>query len=254
MIYWQSAGVTLHQGDALATLKELEAESTQLVVTSPPYNTGNTARRNTPKHSHWQAPAHGEWYDDNLTQGEYEHQQIAVLEAVARVLKADGSVLYNHRPRPWGRRVIHPLDWLRRVSGLALVQEIVWARPGGMLHNSGVFLPTHEMIYWLCRADGKPRWPARHAIDWGTVWYMAADRDVKEHPCAFPLELPKRCIAALTEPGEVVLDPYAGSGQTLLAAQELGRQALGIELVPQFCDLIRRRLSEQPSLLQAASS
>lgn len=75
------------------------------------------------------------------------------------------------------------------------------------------------------------------------VWTIATEPYPDKHFATFPSELPRICIAASTQPGDTVLDPFAGSGTTLAVALELGRQAVGIELNPKYCDLIRRRLA-----------
>ena len=64
------------------------------------------------------------------------------------------------------------------------------------------------------------------------------------HPAYFPQDLASDHIRTWTEPGAVVLDPMAGSGTVLRSAVNLGRRAVGVEVVPQYCDLIRRRLSQ----------
>ena len=63
-----------------------------------------------------------------------------------------------------------------------------------------------------------------------------------DHPAMMPLSLARRCVAITSKSDDVVLDPYAGSATTLLAAAELGRQWVGIELNPSFVDLTERRL------------
>lgn len=75
-----------------------------------------------------------------------------------------------------------------------------------------------------------------------TVWQIATTPYSKAHFATFPPELPRRCIAAGCPPGGVVLDPFAGSGTTLAVALSLGRRAIGIELNPEYCDLIRDRV------------
>jgi site-specific DNA-methyltransferase (adenine-specific) len=84
--------------------------------------------------------------------------------------------------------------------------------------------------------------------EWGTwgsrgVWTIPSVRANDEHEAMFPLELPRRCIRLLTEPGELVLDCFAGSGTTPAVARELGRRYIAIELDFAYAHLARRRLS-----------
>jgi len=67
---------------------------------------------------------------------------------------------------------------------------------------------------------------------------------IADHPAVMPMTLARRCIKITSRPGDVVLDPYAGSGTTLLVARALGRRWAGIELNPAFVDLIERRLAQ----------
>lgn len=243
--YYDRDGITLYCADNRDVLPSLPAGAVNLVVTSPPYNQADNLDRGRGRTARWHRMGNtSDWYPDEMTNGEYQDQQIATLEMLGPLLTADGSLMYNHKPDHVARRVNHPVDWLRRVQSLALVQEIIWARPGGMAFNAGLFVPSHEVLYWLCRADSKPRWPTREAMKWGSVWKMNYDREVPDHPCAFPRELPSRCIQALTGPGDMVLDPWCGSGTTLRAAMDLGRRAIGIEKEERYCELAVRRLSQ----------
>ena len=65
-----------------------------------------------------------------------------------------------------------------------------------------------------------------------------------EHPCPYPEELPQRCILATTAIADVVLDPFAGSGTTLVAAKRWQRQAIGIEISEAYCELAAGRLQQ----------
>jgi len=73
-------------------------------------------------------------------------------------------------------------------------------------------------------------------------------RDKKIHPATFPIALAKRCIELFTHRGELVLDPFVGSGTTLVAARELARNAVGFDLLPQYVDLCKERLAQEPLL------
>ena len=90
----------------------------------------------------------------------------------------------------------------------------------------------------------------------GSVWYYrtgkaAGNRNgdlhyqtLAEHPAVFPQELARDHILSWTNPGDLVIDPMVGSGTTLRAAADLGRRAIGIEINPEYCELIRRRLAQ----------
>lgn len=78
------------------------------------------------------------------------------------------------------------------------------------------------------------------------IWLIAVARNQKDgelkHPAVFPYEIPYRHIKTWTNEGDVVLDPFAGSGTTLLAAKDLNRHYIGIEIVPEYVELIKLKL------------
>jgi site-specific DNA-methyltransferase (adenine-specific) len=82
-------------------------------------------------------------------------------------------------------------------------------------------------------------WPALCS----TVWRLAPVRR-DGHPAPFPIELARRCVRLSSWPGEVVLDPFAGTGTTLLAARQLGRRSIGIESSEAYCALAVERLAQ----------
>ena len=80
-----------------------------------------------------------------------------------------------------------------------------------------------------------------------TVWDIPTEPQRRngttdDHPAMMPMTLARRCVAITSRPHDVVLDPYAGSGTTLLAAEDLGRKWVGVELNPVFVNLIERRI------------
>lgn len=77
-----------------------------------------------------------------------------------------------------------------------------------------------------------------------TVWAVDKPRACKEHPTMKPVELPVNAILNHTDTGDIVFDPFLGSGTTLLAAEKTGRVCRGIELMPNYVDVIRKRWAE----------
>lgn len=87
----------------------------------------------------------------------------------------------------------------------------------------------------------------RQRRDWGYagVWQMNTVAANDEHPAMFPVELPLRAILMHSDPGDIVLEPFCGSGTTIIAAERTRRTCLAIELSEQFCDVARRRWAQE---------
>jgi len=102
---------------------------------------------------------------------------------------------------------------------------------------------------WIAESIARAVW-AQATQPGPSVWEMTTQTGV-DHPAPFPVELPRRLIELYTEPGDVVLDPFMGSGTTALAAVLSGRRYAGYELSAEYCEVAARRLSEltlQPPL------
>jgi site-specific DNA-methyltransferase (adenine-specific) len=148
-------------------------------------------------------------------------------------------------------------------AGLALVDQVAWCSPRGAGTAWGSWespaAPNlrgdYEAITVACR-DGWERSPPEDCDRWrdgvgdwpalcSTVWHLTpAARQHGGHPAPFPVELARRCIRLSTWPGEVVLDPFAGTGTTLVAARQLGRRAIGIERSEAYCLAAIDRLAQ----------
>lgn len=80
----------------------------------------------------------------------------------------------------------------------------------------------------------------------GDVWSISTRRHADAHFATFPIDVPRRCILAGCKPGGTVLDPFSGAGTTALAAQQLGRRAIGIDINASYHDIALRRMSDAP--------
>lgn len=85
-------------------------------------------------------------------------------------------------------------------------------------------------------------WMKSQVAIWEFYYEKRDIRDKEVHPASFPISLPKRCMELFTHRGELVLDPFAGTGSTLVAAQDTGRNAIGFDLKPEYVNLANSRL------------
>ncbi len=230
----------IYQGDALKVLKTFPDESINCVVTSPPYNKGSVDRKIGKTDSWKQANISYGGFDDNLPEEEYQDWQIGVIEECLRVLKKDGSIFYNHKPRISKHRIIFPHEWLMSFN---IRQMIIWDRKNTPTLEPIRFMPTVEYIFWITKEAKTPKFN-REAFKYGEVWRISPRID-KEHPATFPEELPAKCITATTDKDDTVLDPFLGSGTTAVVAKKLGRNYIGIELNPEYIKIAEKRLAQQ---------
>lgn len=237
---------TVITGDCLDHMAAMPAGSVDVVVTSPPYNLGiryGTFRDDAPR------AAYLDWID-------------RVAAAIARVLHAEGSLFLNvgaANTDPWVAMEVAAA--VRR--HLVLQNHILWIKSVTVGDDTlGHFKPirsdrflnhNHESLFHFTRsgnvrldrlAVGVPFKDksniARfgHAVDRrcaGNVWFIPYATVVSRaqkwhHPAGFPVDLPLRCLRLHGNPAARVLDPFMGTGSTLVAAQQLGMPGTGIEL------------------------
>lgn len=143
-------------------------------------------------------------------------------------------------------------DALRR-DGWYLRQTVIWKKPAAV-EPMRLDRPasSHEYLFLLSKSEMYRAKNPGHKW-WGhSVWEIGSDSD-GSHPAAMPSELPSRCILASTEPGDIVFDPFMGSGTVASVAQRLGRRWLGAELNPDYIALQVER-TRQPGLVLEASA
>ena len=243
--YYEDALVTLYHGDALDIVPSLTGVA--CVVTSPPYNTlgSRIPDRPTGMHSRsgWMAKVRNVGYADDMDETAYVKWQAEIAARIGTATVPGGSMFYNHKLRYRDKVVFHPLDIVRTFPGWSFRQELIWARNGSTTLNAQMFAPNDERIYWMTRDGADHRWN-QMAASWLTVWRMNAENG-SPHPAPFPTDLPARCIQATTGPGDLVLDPFSGSGTTAYAAKMLGRRAIGIESDERWCEMAATRCSQE---------
>ncbi len=146
-----------------------------------------------------------------------------------RVLKSGGLCASFYG---WPKADLFIDAW--REAGFRMVGHLVFVKR--YASSSGFLRSQHEMAYLLAKGDARrPALPIPDVIDFPYTGN-------KLHPTQKPVTALRPLIESFTQPGDLVLDPFCGSGSTLVAAQMLGRDWLGIELSAQHCRTARQRM------------
>ncbi len=241
--YWLGK---VHHGDCIDLMNQMPSGSVDIIVTSPPYNIKNSTGNGLKNGSG------GKWpqaelikgyasHDDAMPHEEYVAWQRDCLHGMMRVLSEDGAIFYNHKWRVQGGKLQDRADI---VAGFPVRQIIIWQRRGGINFNPGYFLPTYEVIYLIAKRGFRL---APKANAQGDVWQIPQESN-NPHPAPFPVELAQRCISSTL--GQVVLDPFIGSGTTAIAAEMARRDWIGIDISEEYCNMAQNRISEVSSMIR----
>lgn len=229
----------------------LPDNSVDVIITSPPYNL------NMPYKD----------YRDNLPYLEYLNFTREWLTQAYRVATPDGRMCLNIPPLV-SIPVTHPFSFdvieIARQVGWQVMTYIVWDKKqihkrtawGSFKSASAPFVHSPcELIIVMYKEQWKK---AKHKercnditnqefIDWTVGLWSIQPASAKKigHPAPYPKELVKRCVKLYSFVGETILDPFAGSGTTLIVAEEHGRHAIGFEIDAQYCDLIQERYKKE---------
>jgi site-specific DNA-methyltransferase (adenine-specific)/site-specific DNA-methyltransferase (cytosine-N4-specific) len=267
--------INLFNGDCLEVLKNIDSNSVDLIVTSPPYS---DQRKNT----------YGGIHPDN-----YVEWFLPISEELKRVLKPTGSFILNIKEKVYkGERHTYVLELIiaMRGQGWLWTEEYMWHKknsfPGKwpnrlrdawerLLHfnkeknfnmyQDEVKIPigdwSKKRLSNLSDTDktrdeskvgsgfGKKiqNWVGKDMVLPDNVLYIATETGNKSHSAAYPDSLPEWFIKLFTQEGDVVLDPFLGSGTTCRVAYDMGRNSIGIELLDDYyqktCEIIKNHTS-----------
>ncbi|MCM1225261.1 MAG: site-specific DNA-methyltransferase [Lachnospiraceae bacterium] len=238
-------------GNVLDELKKLESNSIDMGVTSPPYNKQENKKGWLVSNVKYDAVS------DKKNEDTYQKEQIEVLDELYRIIKPGGSFFYNHKIR-WEKGVmLHPIFWLAK-SKWHIRQEIIWDRGIAANIRGWRFWQVEERIFWLHKPRDKKdligqELESKHAL-LSSIWRIRPENS-NTHPAPFPLALPVRCIySILGDNGGIVIDPYCGSGTSLVAAQSLGCKFIGIDISENYIKNAEERLQNAEKELKIIES
>ncbi len=233
-------------GDCIQKMKNIESDSISCIVTSPPYNKKGLSGKVRPGNQIWKKfNIDYNLYDDNLPENDYHIWMISILNEMSRIIKPDGSIFFNHKPRRHNNKSYLPTDFISK-SDLNLYQLIIWDRLSSPNIRKDILLPCTEHIYWLTKSKPKVFKENLDREFHSEVWKISPDKNTK-HPAPFPQKLVENCILLSTVEGDVVLDPFLGSGTTAISSKKLNRDFIGIEIDETYFKLTEERLQGKTS-------
>ena len=229
----------IYNEDCLEGMTQLQDNSINCIVTSPPYNLGGDFHTTVAG----KRVTYGDYkgYKDKLPEKDYQGWQIDFINESYRVLKDDGVMFYNHKNRIVKGETISPFEWLHKTQ-FNINQVIVMDLRSTANVDKRRFFPVHELIFVLTKEKGLKLNNHECHTD---VWEIKKrSRRQTGHPATFHPEVPRRCIEASTQEGDIVLDPFAGIGTTCQVAKELNRRYIGFEIGKEYCEIANERIKE----------
>jgi site-specific DNA-methyltransferase (adenine-specific) len=241
--------IRLYQGDSLELLALLPESSVDLIFADPPYflsNGGITCHA-----GRMVSVNKGAWDKSQGPAANHEFNR-AWLAACQRLLKPNGSLWVSGTAH-----VIHSVGFAMQQLGFKLLNDISWVKPNPPPNLScRYFTHATETIIWAAR-DKKSRHTFNYKLmketnrgkQMKSVWEIKPpetwEKRFGKHPTQKPLALLERILLASSHEGDLVLDPFSGSGTTALAALRLRRHALGCELSAEFVSLSVQRICSE---------
>lgn len=254
---------TLHVdfGDSRNLLKDIPDGSVKLAITSPPYNIGKPYGK----------------YKDKIPLDAWSELISDITTEIYRVLTPDGSFFLNLSPVPFGEnKEILPLPYIgydiMKKSGFYIRNIITWTfnnmqnctqRLSGRYENiiwgvkdlkNYVFNLDDVRIPYITKNDKRLEGgTGRNPTD---VWFFNRVNNMTKgklglsHPTVYPIDMIERIIKMSSNPGDTVLDPFLGSGTTVVAALKLDRKGIGFELDQSYENEILKRLEDEAKNIQ----
>lgn len=245
--YFSSDSLCIFNDDILTT-NTINANSIDLIVTSPPYNLDIQ---------------YGVHYD-NLSYPDYLKFSKKWLAKCHKLIKPDGRLCVNvtlNKNKPGCESLSADITAIAKKIGFKYHATIVWNKGlaftrgtawGSWLSASAPYIISSiEVIIVLYKETWKKTSGSRKStitrdefMKWTQgVWNLPCEKGSKiGHPSPFHVELPTRCLKLFSFIDDTVLDPFMGSGSTLLACKQNGRRGIGIDIDPTYCSLAKARI------------
>jgi DNA modification methylase len=239
-------GIAIYHADCREVMPGIESGSVRLVWTDPPYGHGNqdgdlqAARVRDGVKGARKKAAVAIANDSGM---EWEHLMVEFIGKLPRLLATDCCCCCccccgGGGPKPTFARVAQWLD-----TDLEFFHAVVWDKSDRGNGMGWRFRRNYEFVMVAHRRGGKLAWSDdKRAVP--NILRIVPEPNVL-HPTTKPLSLVRHFVEWTTQTGDLVLDPFMGSGTTLRAAKDLGRRAIGIEIEERYCEIAAKRLEQQ---------
>jgi len=220
------------EGDCLEKLKGIGDNEIDLVITSPPYD-------------NIEGSGYSKGNKDVLFLKLYSDFFDKVLSQVYRVLKPSGQFYLNLKSGTINKTLVTPhwIEFLVSFKKFKLKSYIIWKYAGSFDSTKIRFHLDYEIIYHLSKTDDITiNYDKDEKDPLTSVWYIPHFIKDRLHPVQMPEAVAEKIIMRGSREGDIVLDPFAGSGTTLVVADKLKRGFIGIEINPSYVKIIKERL------------
>jgi len=252
-IFFEIENIKIIWDDFLTTTL-IQSGSVDLIVTSPPYNVD--IRYNS--------------YKDDIPYDKYLEFTEKWLKKAYSLMKPDGRMCLNiplDKNKGGQQSVYADIVHIAKKIGWKYHSTIIW-NEGNISRRTAwgswlsarapyVIAPVEVIVVfykkqWRKSQKGRSDIKKEEFVEWtnGLWTFSGESRKKVGHPAPFPVELPKRCIKLFTYVGDTVLDPFLGSGSTLIACALLNRKGIGVEIDENYCKLAKDRLIKEADILQ----
>ncbi len=240
----QADGSTIINDDCIDGMRSLDDGSVDLIVTDPPFAIGFGARRsNYNRRPDNVLDGYGE-----IRQRDYLSFSRSWISEAYGVLRESGSMFVFSG---WSnlKDVLIALD----EAGFITVNHIIWRYQFGVVTKKR-YVTSHYHCLYVCKDDKKRRFypdsrfgpGSERYRDMEDVWYIRREywRNEKKTPTKLPSEIIRKILQYASRPGDLVLDPFLGSGQVAAVSKEMGRCYLGFEIIREYFDFAKRHIGK----------
>lgn len=253
MIFYEEKNICLYAGNSIEILQKLENNSIDVVFADPPYNMQLDKKLFRPDQTEVDGVGESEW-DIFSSFADYDEFSLKWLTEIKRVLKDDGTF--------WVIGSYHNIFRLGKIIqdlGFWILNDIVWSKSNPMPNFKGTrFTNAHETLLWCAKSKNSKYHFHYHSMkifnddkQMTSIWEMpicSGSERIKSsdnktaHPTQKPLSLLNRVLLASTKEGDIVLDPFLGTGTTGVMCKKLGRKFVGIDKEISYLELSKERI------------